>query len=124
MNKVILIGRFTQDPNIRNTEGGTMVLSNTIACQRDKETSDFINVVAFGKTAETIDRYFKKGERIGIEGSIRTTKYQAQDGTNRTNTSVLIDRIEFLNDKPKQEQTPQQNLKTNVYGISDDDLPF
>lgn len=123
MNKVILIGRFTKDHNIRNTEGGIMVLSNAIACQRDKETSDFINVVAFGKTAETIDRYFKKGERIGIEGSIRTTKYQAQDGTNRTNTSVLIDRIEFLNDKPKQEQAPQ-NLKTNVNGISDDDLPF
>lgn len=116
MNRVCIIGRFTQEHNVRTTEGGTMVLNNTIACTRDKDNTDFINVVAFGKTAETIEKYFKKGERIGIEGSIRTTRYQAQDGTNRTNTSVLIDKIEFLNDKPK--------VANNPYGISDDDLPF
>lgn len=122
MNKVILIGRFTQEHSIRNTEGGAMVLSNSIACTRDKDNTDFINVVSFGKTAETIERYFKKGDRIGIEGSIRTTRYQAQDGTNRTNTSVLIDKIEFLNDKPKEQERPK--VANNPYGISDDDLPF
>ena len=122
MNRVCIIGRFTQEHNVRTTEGGTMVLNNTIACQRDKDNSDFINVVAFGKTAETIEKYFKKGERIGIEGSIRTTRYQAQDGTNRTNTSVLIDKIVFLNDKPKEQEKPK--VANNPYGISDDDLPF
>lgn len=122
MNRVILIGRFTQDHSIRNTEGGALVLSNSIACARDKDNTDFINVVSFGKTAETIERYFKKGDRIGIEGSIRTTRYQAQDGTNRTNTSVLIDKIEFLNDKPKEQERPKAT--NNPYGISDDDLPF
>lgn len=124
MNRVILIGRFTQDHTVRTTEGGTMVLNNTIACQRDKDNTDFINVVAFGKTAETIEKYFKKGERIGIEGSIRTTKYQAQDGTNRYNTSVMVDRIEFLNDKPKEPEQPKPRVANNPFGISDDDLPF
>lgn len=122
MNKVFLIGNLCQEHTTRTTEGGSMVLNNTIACRRDKDNSDFINIVAFGKTAETIETYFKKGERIGIEGTIRTTKYQAQDGTNRTNTSVLVERIEFLNDKPKEQQKPK--VAPNPYGITDDDLPF
>lgn len=122
MNKVCIIGRLTQEHTVRTTEGGIMVLSNSVACPRDKDNTDFINVVAFGKTAETIEKFFKKGERIGIEGSIRTTTYTSQDGSKRYNTAVIIERIDFLNDKPKVEQKPK--VANNPYGISDEDLPF
>lgn len=121
MNKVCIIGRLTQENTIRNTEGGTMVLSNSVAVYRVQNNTDFINVVAFGKTAETIEKFFKKGDRIGLEGSIRTTTYQAADGTNRHNVAVVIDRVDFINDKPKEEQ---KKVVQNPYGITDDDLPF
>lgn len=127
MNKVFLIGNLTKDHTIRNTEGGSMVLSNSVAVYRDKDSSDFINIVAFGKTAELIERYFAKGNKIGIEGSIRTTTYDS-NGVKKYQTAVLVEKVEFLESKketPKQEKQPSMFADVkNEFDISDDDLPF
>lgn len=99
MNKVVLIGRLTKDPEMRFAAGsGTAVTRFTIAVNRPfkKDETDFINCVAFGKTAETIANYLTKGRQIAISGSIRTGSYDAQDGTKRYTTDVAVDSFEFI----------------------------
>lgn len=99
MNKVILIGRLTKDPELRFAAGsGTAVSRFTVAVNRQfkKDETDFINCVAFGKTAETISQYLTKGRQIAVTGSIRTGSYDAQDGTKRYTTDVAVDSFEFI----------------------------
>ena len=99
MNKVILIGRLTKDPELRYAPGtGTAVCRFTVAITRQfkKEETDFINCVAFGKTGETIAQYITKGRQIAVTGSIRTGSYDAQDGTKRYTTDVMVDGFEFI----------------------------
>ena len=99
MNKVILIGRLTKDPELRFAAGsGTAVSRFSIAVNRPfkKDETDFINCVAFGKTAETISQYLTKGRQIAISGSIRTGSYDAPDGTKRYTTDVAVDGFEFI----------------------------
>ena len=99
MNKVILIGRLTKDPELRYAAGsGTAVCRFTVAINRQfkKDETDFINCVAFGKTGETITQYLTKGRQIAVTGSIRTGSYDAQDGTKRYTTDVVVEQMEFL----------------------------
>ncbi|MGL4772141.1 MAG: single-stranded DNA-binding protein [Clostridium sp.] len=99
MNKVILIGRLTKDPELRFAAGsGNAVCRLTVAVNRPfkKDETDFINCVAFGKTAETISQYLSKGSQLAVSGSIRTGSYDAQDGTKRYTTDVAIDSFEFV----------------------------
>ena len=82
MNKVVLIGRLTRDPELRFAAGsGTAVSRFTVAVNRQfkRDETDFINCVAFGKTAETISQYLSKGRQIALTGSIRTGSYDAQE---------------------------------------------
>lgn len=106
MNKVILIGRLTKDPDLNFTAGkGTAVCRFSIAINRikrkdkEKAEADFINCVAFGKTGETIAQYFTKGKQIAIQGNIRTGSYEGQDGIKRYTTDVVIETFEFVGDK-------------------------
>ena len=99
MNKVILIGRLTKDPELRYAAGnGTAVCRFTVAINRQfkKDETDFINCVAFGKTGETITQYLTKGRQIAVTGSIRTGSYDAQDGTKRYTTDVAVESFEFV----------------------------
>ena len=93
MNNVSLIGRLTADPELRHTQSGVATTRFSIAVDRRVKTgeerqADFINIVAWNQRAEMICKYFSKGQRIGITGSIRTGSYTAQDGTKRY-TSVI-----------------------------------
>ena len=105
MNKVILIGRLTKDPELRYAAGnGTAVCRFTVAINRQfkKDETDFINCVAFGKTGETITQYLTKGRQIAVTGSIRTGSYDAQDGTKRYTTDVIVETFEFVESKKKE----------------------
>ena len=99
MNKVILIGRLTKDPELNFAAGsGTAVARFSLAVTRPfkKDETDFINCIAFGKTGETIAQYLTKGRQLAITGSIRTGSYDAKDGTKRYTTDVVVDSFEFI----------------------------
>ena len=104
MNKVMLVGRLTKDPELRNT-GQTSVASFSVAINRtfkNKEgnyDADFINCSVFGAQADNLAKYCSKGSQIGVEGRIQSRSYDAQDGTKRYVTDVVADRIEFMGSK-------------------------
>jgi len=104
MNKAILVGRFTRDPEVRYTDGGTSIARFTIAVDRrfkqeGGQTADFINCIAFGKTAEFIERYFKQGNKIGLEGRIQTGSYTNKDGAKVYTTDIVAENVEFVESK-------------------------
>ena len=98
MNNVILIGRLTKDPQLSFSKGkGTVIAKLTVAVNRiQKGEADFINCVAFGKTAETIGNYMTKGSQIAINGEIRVDNYKKDTGEWVNNTSVLVNKFEFV----------------------------
>ncbi len=105
LNKVILIGHLTADPELKQTQTGVSVTSFTIGVTRryvragEQSQSDFINIVAWRQTAEFICKFFKKGNAICICGSIQTRTYDAQDGTKRYITEVVADEATFVEKK-------------------------
>lgn len=105
MNKVLLIGRLTKDPELRTTNSGLAVSSFSVAVNRtfkNKEgnyDADFFNVSVFGKQAANVSKYCFKGNLIGIEGRLQNRSYDAQDGSKRYATDVIADRVEFLGSK-------------------------
>lgn len=103
MNKVILIGRLTRDPDIKNTANSTMASFSVAVDRRFKQEgqpdADFPRVIAWGKTAEFIEKYFHKGMKIGIEGRIQTGSYQNQNGQTVYTTDVIAEAVEFVESK-------------------------
>ena len=110
MNKVILVGRLTRDPDIRYSSGdGAMAIARyTLAVDRrgrrdessqDQQTADFIGVVAFGRDGEFAEKYLRKGTRILVEGHIRTGSYTNKEGQKVYTTDVVVDRHEFVDSK-------------------------
>ncbi len=108
MNKVILIGRLTRDPEVRTTTTGKTVTSFTLAVDRrfvrrdgndGQPTADFIPIVTWNKLAEICGNHLTKGRRISVEGRIQVRTYDAQDGTKRYVTEVIADDVEFLDSK-------------------------
>lgn len=101
MNNINLIGRLTQDPDIRYTQAGKEVASFTIAVTRQfkRDETDFINCTAWGKIAELAGSYLKKGHRVGIQGSIRVSSYENENGEKRKSFEVTINNLEFLESK-------------------------
>lgn len=137
MNKVVLIGRITKDPDIKYTPSGVAVVSCVVAVDRDfkdangNTSTDFISCVAWRSQAEFIANYIKKGYMIAISGSIQVRTYQTQSGENRLVTEVLVDSVKNLTPKesnqPKTKPNPNSNVKVNGQGvdfINDKDLPF
>lgn len=131
MNSVQLVGRFTHDPDVRYTNGGATVARFSVAVDRrfakeGEQSADFINVVAFGKTAEFIEKYFHKGNRIGIVGRIQTGSYKNKDGATVYTTDVVAENVEFVESKGgNNQQQPQPPADfVNVPDIPDDELPF
>ncbi len=105
LNKVILIGRFTRDPELRSTPQGISTCSFSIAVDRNyakagtERQTDFINCVAWRQTAEFITKYFAKGNLICVEGSIQTRSWKDNDGNNRYATDVVVDQVYFVESK-------------------------
>ena len=121
MNKVILIGRLTRDPELRTMASGNVTASFTLAVNRnftnqngEKET-DFINCVAWRKQAENVAKYCTKGSQVAIEGRIQIRSYDAQDGTKRYITEVIADNITFLSSRNGGSQPVENNLNTSSY---------
>ncbi len=105
MNKVILTGRFTKDPESRMGSNQLEVVRFSLACQNDFMTkegtrdTEFVNCVAFGKTASTIGKFCKKGQLVSATGRIKNNSYTAQDGTKRYTTDIVVEQFEFLGSK-------------------------
>ncbi len=105
MNRVVLVGRLTRDPELRTSGSGNSFAFFTIAVNRQFTSStgereaDFINCVVYNKQAENLNRYIRKGGLIGVDGRIQTRNYTAPDGTRRFVTEVICDSIQFLEPK-------------------------
>lgn len=123
MNKVIIIGRNTKDIELRQTTAGSSVAEFSIAVKRTfKNTngevdSDFFNCIAFSKLAETISKYVKKGDQVGIEGRLQTRNYTNREGKKVYVTEIIAENVEFLQTK-KQDEPKFEELNP------DDDIPF
>ena len=137
MNKVILAGNLTRDPEYQTTPNGVALARFSIAVQRKfvnsdgNREADFINCVAWRSQADFVNKYFKKGSRIGLTGSLQTRSYEANDGSRRTATEVVVEDVEFVG--PKQEDSGreydsqpevQNEEKPSLQPVEDDDLPF
>lgn len=153
MNKVVLLGRLTRDPEVRYTQAAEplAICRFSVAVDRPysrnrqegEPTADFINCVCFGKRGESIGQYFRKGNKIAVTGRIQTGSYTDQQGNKRYTTDVVLDDFEFVESKGEREASanssqgqsfggfaPQQNVgTTDAFLINDDsvddaDLPF
>ena len=136
MNKVLLIGRLTKDPEIRHTQNGATVVSYTLAVNRRVQTpgqpdADFISCVAWNKTADLMAQYLHKGSLIGVEGRIQTRSYDNQYGNRVYVTEVMTESIQFLEPKNAGKQNTGYELNNTVgydpnetLNIDADDLPF
>lgn len=154
MNKVIITGRLTADPELRQSQSGVASCKFTVACDRrfaNKQTNereaDFITCIAFKNSAEFISKWFQKGKMIAVEGTLRTGSYKDKkhDDVTHYTTDVLVDNVEFCGDKGsgQAEQTPAQNMVQQAQGagvqtnqmsygnlsdfeeiLSDGDIPF
>ncbi|MBQ8007563.1 MAG: single-stranded DNA-binding protein [Lachnospiraceae bacterium] len=135
MNKVVLAGRLTRDPDIRYSQGNnsTCIARFTLAVDRrfkkqNEQSADFIGCVAFGKTGEFVEKYAKKGMKFDIAGRIQTGSYQNKDGQTVYTTDVVVEEIEFGESKAQntakstEQNTEQEDQFMNV--PDDDALPF
>ena len=127
MNKVVLMGRLTRDPEVRYTQtNNTLVASFTLAVNRrfarqgEERQADFINIVAWSKTGEFCSKYFKKGQQIALVGRIQTRSWDDTEGKKRYATEVIAEEVYFAESKKD-----DSNIDVNFADSSqDDDLPF
>ena len=129
-NKVFLTGRVTREWEIRATSNGTTIARNSIAVDSgygDNKRTDFINLTAFGKTAETLEKYGFKGQKMLIEGRIQTGSYE-KDGVKHSTTDIIVDRSEFLSFKDNNalaEKTGSQEAISGFEALDDsENIPF
>ena len=147
MNKAIIIGRLTRDPEMRTTASGinstsfTVAVSRNYANQNGEREADFINIVVWRAAADNCYKYLKKGSKAGVVGSMQTRSYDAQDGTKRYVTEIIADNVTFLGGKGATasdnnfvgggndivttdiSEDPFKDFASEV-ALSDDDLPF
>ena len=146
MNNVVLIGRLTRDPEVRYTPSTQMAVARfTLAIDRPvgqgkERQSDFPSIVAFGKTAELVERFVRKGQQVAVQGRIQTGSYTKQDGTKVSTTDVVADRVEFLGSRsdsdrgqdgafggssvPTGFEPMDSSIPEGFSSLDDDDLPF
>lgn len=148
INKVVLVGRLTKDPVLRKTANGVSVTSFTVACtrrfkQEGQPEADFINTVAWNKTADIVAQYTHKGSLVGVEGRIQTRSFDDKDSKRVYVTEVVADSVQFLESKsaaasnayvPEQGsnqgyqsdngQSYSNDFTSSTLDIASDDLPF
>ena len=138
MNKCIIIGRLTKDPELRTTKSGTNLCEFTLATNRPvirdgERAADFINCIVWNQQAETLCKYQKKGNMIAVFGELRNDSYE-MNGEKKYKSYVIVNNIEFLEGKPKEQSAskvetpmPEFTTKTDVQQsieYSDEDLPW
>lgn len=144
INRVVLVGRLTKDPMLRKTQSGTSVTSFTVACNRrvgagQEPQTDFINCVAWNRTADIVSQYTHKGSLVGVEGRIQSRSYDDAQGKRVYVTEVVCDSVQFLESRSVSENRSQamdvrgfepdvpsydDYSSTPTLDISSDDLPF
>lgn len=143
MNKVILVGNLTRDPELITTSNGVSLCRFSLAIQRrfagpdGEREADFVNIVVWRAQADNCYKYLKKGSKCGVVGSLQTRSYDAQDGTKRYSTDVVAEEVEFLSTKGSSnaeeisepaETGSKSSGKNDVVNkfepIDDDNLPF
>ena len=128
LNKVVIMGRFTKDPELRRTGSGTAVTSFSLACDRDfksqsgdKET-DFIEVVAWKNTAEFVSKYFTKGRMAVVEGRLQIRDWTDKAGNKRTTAEVVADNVYFADSKRSESNDNQKENFNALSGRLNDDF--
>ena len=140
MNKAIIIGNLTRDPELRTTQGGISVCSFTVAVQRRgsqaEKQADFIPVVTWRGLAENCGKYLAKGRAVAVVGSIQTRSYDTQNGDKRYVTEILADEVQFLSkggasgsgERPSQNDAHSDNIfgdeMNDFTPLDEEDLPF
>lgn len=138
MNTCNLLGRLVKDPELKRTQNNKAYVNFTVAVSRftrqgEKPQADFINCIAWEKTAEVIAQYFQKGSQIALEGSIQTGSYKNNQGQTVYTTNVLVSKIHFVGNKEekqtqKEERSPydytEKETVVEEYEINNSDLPF
>lgn len=133
MNKAILIGNLTKDPDLRYTSSNVPVASFTVAVNErygEKDITDFLQCRAWKHSAELVSKYCKKGDKIAVGGKIKSDSWEDDEGNKRYSTYILVNEIKFLTKKevkednqPEKDTDPFAEFGEEVV-ITDDDLPF
>ena len=146
LNRVILIGRLTRDPELKSTSGGSYFCRFSLASNRtiynkqtneSKEEVGFFDCVAWGRSAELIQKYLQKGRRIAIEGSLRWSSWENAEGKKMSKTEIFVESFQFLDSKGAEpsssdasgyksgsEPPPPSAASFDSNAINDDDIPF
>ena len=153
MNSVCLVGRLTRDPEVRYGSQSQMAIARfsiavdrTIPDRNGERQTDYPNIVCFGKSAEFVEKYFKKGMRVGVTGRLQTGSYTNKDGAKVFTTEVAADRVEFMESRAEREgreatgnfggnfgggysqpapsQAPAGQAPEGFTALTDDDIPF
>lgn len=136
MNRVVLIGRLTRNPTITVSQGENPVTIarfslaiNRPYAKEDQQSADFISCVAFGKTAETVQKYLSQGRRVALEGRINTGNYTNKDGQKVYTTNVVVEHLEFADSKPSDNAPTDVALPEGEFidlpdDMGDEGLPF
>ena len=125
LNRIIIMGNLTRDPDLRYTQAQTAVTSFTLAVERDRagegeqRSADFIDCVAWRSSAEFVSRNFHKGDRACVSGRLQLRDWTDKEGNKKRNAEVIVENIYFCEKKNYQTAAPQQ-----YEDISDEDLPF
>ena len=137
MNKVLMMGRLTADPEVRQTAGDTpttiarfsLAVDRRVKREGQEQTADFPSCVAFGKTAEFIEKYFTKGRKIAVEGRLQTGSYTNQNNVKVYTTDIVVEAVDFADGKPEgttqaaAPQTTEEGFMNIPDGI-EEELPF
>lgn len=129
LNRIVLIGRLTKDPELRYTPNGVAVATFTLAVDRNRKNAqgeretDFINIVVWQKQAENVANYLSKGKLAAVDGRLQIRSYDGQDGQRRWMTEVVADTVRFLSPKDSGGAGSMDFIGAEIEH-SDDDLPF
>ena len=133
MNKVILIGRLTKDPELRATQNGKSVATFTIAVNREikaegQPDADFLSVVVWGASADNCGKYLTKGSQVGVDGRIQVRSYDDKNGNKAYITEIVANRVEFINRNTNEAEngvkSTQEEFITGKEPVTEEEIPF
>ncbi len=131
INKVLIIGRLTRDIEIKTTNNGGFVGKFSLASNRKEKSGDtwtekpgFFDCVVFGKSAEILKQYTRKGSKLCVEGSLRWSSWEGSDGKKQSKTEIHVEGFQFLDAKPQGEQSSEPQGAATFCGMGDEDIPF
>lgn len=125
MNKIIIIGNVTREPERKSTASGLLYTRISVAVNRKsrEQGADFFNVIAWNKLAETCAAFVSKGSKICVEGSVQIREYEGKDGVKRSTIDIIASSVEFLNRVERAQEDPVQPVLERV-DVPSEDMPF